>query len=108
MLLQKHTIQKTVELQQAEVPLSQRSACIVAFLSLACLVKAILSNNWTDHIYNRICIMYLAVPLARADRMQTGTQSIIYMDDKILVLCISLGTYGHTHIVYLLESFLIF
>ena len=54
---------------------------------------------------DRTYIMYLVPPLARADRIQTGNLFVIY---KILVLCISLGTYGHTRIVFLFESFLIF
>ena len=52
--------------------------------------------------------MYLAAALARADRTQTSIQYVIYMNDKILVLCISLAIYEHTHIVFLFEIFLIF
>ena len=43
--------------------------------------------------------MYLADPLARADRIQTGIQSAIYMNGQY-VLCISLGTCGQTHNVF--------
>ena len=52
--------------------------------------------------------MYLAVPLARADRIQPVSSPLYTWKDKILVLSISLGTCGHRHIVFLFESFWIF
>ena len=50
---------------------------------------------------DRTYIMYLAVPLARADRIQTGIQSVIYMKGQDLgtcdidILCFYLKAFGY-------------
>ena len=40
---------------------------------------------------DRTYIMYLAVPLARADRIQTGIQSVIYMKGQDLSFVYQFG-----------------
>ena len=59
---------------------------------------------YIDFIY----IMYLAVRLARADRIQTGIQSVIYIKGQDFSIVYQFGYYRHIYIVLLFESFWIF
>ena len=63
-----------------------------------------LKQLYTMYI-DQIHIIYLAAPLARADKIQTGIQSVIYMKGQDFSFVISLGIYRHIRIVFLFKSF---